>query len=167
MKPKNYVERFDLTNVNSKFKHSDFADQMYEDLICIIEEQKGRTSIMHFNRCVTQLHNKYESIKLKSNYDLKDDLWNFIYASKILPLKTELFNIKPVMTKNQFSEEYLSLIEIGDSESHRIWIGEEKISKLYNQFKIESQTKTLTVKEFLQNRFYKYTLKKQGVVVKS
>jgi hypothetical protein len=90
MKPNEYVKKYNLEN-SEYFDHSSLVSDLTIDFQSLIEFQKtvGQYSYSHFENIVKQIHQKFNSISLKSKMvqDKWNNLWNFFYASVVVKVR--------------------------------------------------------------------------------
>ena len=90
MKPKKYIEKYEL-NVNDKFNHSEFVQDLTFDFISLLEIGKARENIKGYENAIRAIRMKWDAINNKTVGQLPDKLWGYFYASVIATMREELF----------------------------------------------------------------------------
>lgn len=137
MKPINYVRKYNL-NLGTKFSHEDFIKDLAIDFTSQFdirkELQKSEITIQEFQRGIDLIRQKWDSINNKTVGELPETLWNYFYATVIVPSR-EIY-IPEVLTRQDeiAAMSYDSLLEYIQAklgkESHklsRFFVGHIKI----------------------------------------
>lgn len=88
MKTKDYILKYKL-NLNDKFNHNEFIQDLTKDFLVILELNKSKDNIKGFKQSVNVIRLKWDSINNKTVGCLPDKLWNYFYATVIVKLKEE------------------------------------------------------------------------------
>lgn len=93
MKPKEYINKYGLNNPNQKFDHGLFVNDLEEDFKSIIKNQKEKNqwTYVHFTNSINMIREKWDGIVNKSVTDLKENLWNYFYATVIVKIREDEF----------------------------------------------------------------------------
>lgn len=93
MKPKHYVDKYNLSE-SDRFNHSDFIADLTFDFMTMLEfmQQSGVWNYAKFKNCIKDMRFKYDAISNKTiGTGLPDKLWNYFYASVVVPVRDEMF----------------------------------------------------------------------------
>ena len=92
MNPKQYIKKYNLSE-GDKFDHSEFISDFTIDILSLIEWNKAKSGweYSHFQMCVKQIRQKWDSINNKTLGELPEKLWGYFYATVIVSLRNEMF----------------------------------------------------------------------------
>ena len=90
MKTKEYIEKYKL-NVNDKFNHNDFVEDLTYEFISLLEVGKAAENIKGFENATRAIRMKWDAINNKTVGQLPEKLWNFFWATVIVKTKEKLF----------------------------------------------------------------------------
>lgn len=87
-----YVKKYNLRESN-QFSHPEFVSDLTIDFISIIEWFKAKSSWQypHFQECVKQIRQKWDSINNKTAGELPEKLWGYFWATVVVKSEEELF----------------------------------------------------------------------------
>jgi hypothetical protein len=89
MTTKEYIKKYEL-NVNNKFNHNEFVDDMKSELIILLELNKANDNIKGFDNAVRCIKMKWDAVANKTLGIFPEKLWNFFFATVVVKLKNEL-----------------------------------------------------------------------------
>lgn len=98
MKPKDYVRIFRLDE--SGRLTDEFWGQFLLDFSGLLETGDGMSNIKGFENAVRALRSKWEGIRMKSG-KVSEKGWNYFFATKIAPMREELFPKEMTRRKNE------------------------------------------------------------------
>lgn len=103
MKPKEYIKKFNFQNGFDKSKQKEFLRELAEELFATYELFDKPDDENIFDDSVDMIKQKWNSISKKIPYGLSDGLWNYFYATIIVPMKNK---VCPTFVKQRkFKEE--------------------------------------------------------------
>lgn len=103
MKPKEYIKKFNFQNGFDKSKQKEFLRELAEELFATYELFDKPDDANIFDDSVDVIKQKWDSISKKIPYGLSDGLWNYFYATIIVPMKNK---VCPTFVKQRkFKEE--------------------------------------------------------------
>jgi len=91
MKPKEYLEKYDLTKSKN---HNLFLDDLTNELLSLLEVGRsldGELNIKTFENSLRVIRQKWDAISNKIPFGLTEGLWEYFYATKICKIRKELF----------------------------------------------------------------------------
>jgi len=106
MKPIHYVKKYKL-NQTSHFNHNDFISDFTLDFMTLLEFQQrsGVWNYPKFKNCIKDVRQKWDSISNKTlGTGLPDKLWNYFFASVVVPVREEMFGDYLKAKKDQYEE---------------------------------------------------------------
>ena len=87
MKPKEYIKKFKFENGYNKDQQKDFFADLSRELTSIYESFEKVDDEKSFDNSVNIIMDKWKAISNKIPFGLSDGLWNFFYATNIIPIK--------------------------------------------------------------------------------
>jgi hypothetical protein len=123
MKTQEYVRKYKL-NESDKFDTSEFVADLTNDFIGLIEWFKLKSAFQypHFQECVKQIRQKWDSINNKTAGELPERLWNCFYITVIDESERELF---PEIAEKIHEVKMMSYAKLKKFLSERdIWLPE-------------------------------------------
>jgi len=91
MKPKEFIKKYHL-NESVHFNHQNFITDLAFDFRNLVEFQsQSNWSFAKFQNCITEIKQKFDSISNKAIEPLNEKLWNYFYATVVVPVKEEQF----------------------------------------------------------------------------
>ena len=90
MKPKEIIEKANLTNGFNKTRQEVFFGIMVDELLAVYYSYRAKDSDRHFDAAIKTLRGKWDAISIKIPYGLSEGVWKFFYATWVAPMKEEL-----------------------------------------------------------------------------
>lgn len=90
MKPKEYIEKY---NIGSGWKpecQKQFLSELTSELIAFCEYNKAEDNIRGFDNSVNVIRMKWDAISRKISYGLPEKMWSYFYATVIAPLRDSM-----------------------------------------------------------------------------
>lgn len=96
MKPKEYIKKFGINSGWDSSKQNSFLAELSQELIATFELFDKPDNSNIFDQSVSIIKQKWDSISKRIPFGLPDKLWNYFYATAVVPLKEKLC---PTFTK--------------------------------------------------------------------
>lgn len=90
MKPLHYVKKYNLKS-GIEFNHKEFISDFTLDFLALVESHNGSYSLDSYQNVVESMRQKWDGIDNKTLGQLPEKLWNYFYATVVVPTKEELF----------------------------------------------------------------------------
>lgn len=90
MKPLHYVKKYNLKQ-GGDFNHNEFISDFTLDFLALVEAHNGSYSLDSYQKVVESMRQKWDGIDNKTVGQLPEKLWNYFYATVVVPTKEELF----------------------------------------------------------------------------
>ncbi len=87
-----YVKKYNLRE-SDRFSHPEFISDFTLDFISLVEWFKSKSAWQypHFQECIKQIRQKWDSINNKTAGELPESLWGYFYATVVVKAEEELF----------------------------------------------------------------------------
>lgn len=89
MTTKEYIKKYSL-DVNDKFNHTEFVQDLSSDFIALLEMNKANDNIKGFDNALRCIRMKFDAINNKTVGNISDKLWNYFYATVVVKLREAL-----------------------------------------------------------------------------
>lgn len=89
MTTKEYVSKYRLDK-SDRFDHSQFVEDLADDLIALLEINKALDNIKGFDNAVRCVRMKFDAINNKTLGNIPEKLWNYFYAAVVVKLQEEM-----------------------------------------------------------------------------
>ena len=90
MKPKEYIEKYNLSKGWQSSYQKDFLNDLTSELIAFCEYCKAENNLKGFDNAVRVIRRKWDAISNKIPRGLPDNLWGYFFATTIAKLREEL-----------------------------------------------------------------------------
>lgn len=110
MNTQSYVRKYNLSK-DTNFNHSDFIADFAIDFISMIEYHGSSININNWDNVITQINKKWEAINNKTIGNLPDKLWNYFWATIVVPLKEQTF---PEMKNEEQKIRFMHTSDLSD-----------------------------------------------------
>ena len=104
MNTKEYVKKYGLNVADHKFDHSEFASDLTNDFITLLEVGNSTKNFKGYENAVRAIRMKWDAINNKTVGCLPDKLWSYFYATVIAKTKEELFP-EEIAKQKEFNEQ--------------------------------------------------------------
>lgn len=92
MKPKEYIKECQLDKKVTRERLTKLVNLLGDEFSNLIKERNcDSTNFRKYQGVVKEIRTKWDAISNKIPFGLSDDAWKFFYASKVSPIKNELF----------------------------------------------------------------------------
>lgn len=90
MKPKDFIEKYNLSKGWNKYKQNEFLTDMTSELLALLETYHAENNIKGFDNAVNVIRMKWDAIGKKIPYGLPEKLWGYYFATTIAKIREEM-----------------------------------------------------------------------------
>lgn len=91
MKPKDFIEKYNLDNGWKTFVQDEFLTDMTSELLALLETYHAEKNIKGFDNAVNVIRMKWDAISKKVPYGIPEKLWGYYFATTIAKIREQMF----------------------------------------------------------------------------
>lgn len=91
MKPKDFIEKYNLDGGWKTFIQDEFLTDMTSELLALLETYHAEKNIKGFDNAVNVIRMKWDSISKKIPYGIPEKLWGYYFATTIAKIREQMF----------------------------------------------------------------------------
>ena len=90
MKPKEFIEKYNLNKGWNKYKQNEFLTDMTSELLALIETYHAENNIKGFDNAVNVIRMKWDAIDKKIPFGIPEKLWGYYFATTIAKIREQM-----------------------------------------------------------------------------
>lgn len=90
MKPKEFIEKYNLDKGWNKFKQNEFLNDMTSELLALLETYHAENNIKGFDNAVNVIRMKWDAIDKKIPFGIPEKLWGYYFATTIAKIREQM-----------------------------------------------------------------------------
>lgn len=90
MKPKDFIEKYNLSKGWNKYKQNEFLTDMTSELLALLETYHTENNIKGFDNAVNVIKMKWDAIDKKIPFGLPEKLWGYYFATTIAKIREQM-----------------------------------------------------------------------------
>lgn len=90
MKPKEFIEKYNLNKGWNKFKQNEFLNDMTSELLALLETYHAENNIKGFDNAVNVIRMKWDAIDKKIPFGIPEKLWGYYFATTIAKIREQM-----------------------------------------------------------------------------
>lgn len=90
MKPKDFIEKYNLNRGWNKYKQNEFLTDMTSELLALLETYHAENNIKGFDNAVNVIRMKWDAIDKKIPYGIPEKLWGYYFATTIAKIREQM-----------------------------------------------------------------------------
>ena len=90
MKPKDFIEKYNLSKGWNKYKQNEFLTDMTSELLALLETYHAENNIKGFDNAVNVIKMKWDAIDKKIPFGLPEKLWGYYFATTIAKIREQM-----------------------------------------------------------------------------
>jgi len=90
MKPKEFIEKYNLARGWNKYKQNEFLTDMTSELLALLETYHAENNIKGFDNAVNVIRMKWDAIDKKIPYGIPEKLWGYYFATTIAKIREQM-----------------------------------------------------------------------------
>ena len=90
MKPKEFIEKYNLSKGWNKYKQNEFLSDMTSELLALLETYHAENNIKGFDNAVNVIRMKWDAIDKKIPFGIPEKLWGYYFATTIAKIREEM-----------------------------------------------------------------------------
>ena len=91
MKPKEFIEKYNLNKGWNKYKQNEFLTDMTSELLALLETYHAENNIKGFDNAVNVIRMKWDAIDKKIPFGIPEKLWGYYFATTIAKIREQMF----------------------------------------------------------------------------
>lgn len=91
MKPKEFIEKYNLNSGWKMFIQDEFLTDMTSELLALLETYHAEKNIKGFDNAVNVIRMKWDAISKKIPYGIPEKLWGYYFATTIAKFREKMF----------------------------------------------------------------------------
>lgn len=91
MKPKDFIEKYNLNRGWKTFIQDEFLTDMTSELLALLETYHDEKNIKGFDNAVNVIRMKWDAISKKIPYGIPEKLWGYYFATTIAKIREQMF----------------------------------------------------------------------------
>lgn len=90
MKPKEFIDKYNLSKGWNKHKQNEFLSDMTSELLALLETYHAESNIKGFDNAVNVIRMKWDAIDKKIPFGIPEKLWDYYFATTIAKIREEM-----------------------------------------------------------------------------
>ena len=90
MKPKDFIEKYNLSRGWNKYKQNEFLTDMTSELLALLETYHAENNIKGFDNAVNVIRMKWDAIDKKIPFGIPEKLWGYYFATTIAKIREQM-----------------------------------------------------------------------------
>lgn len=90
MKPKEFIEKYNLNKGWNKYKQNEFLTDMTSELLALLETYHAENNIKGFDNAVNVIRMKWDAIDKKIPFGIPEKLWGYYFATTIAKIREQM-----------------------------------------------------------------------------
>ena len=90
MKPKDFIEKYNLSKGWNKYKQNEFLTDMTSELLALLETYHAENNIKGFDNAVNVIKMKWDAIDKKIPFGIPEKLWGYYFATTIAKIREQM-----------------------------------------------------------------------------